>query len=430
MTKIKLTNNYQIDKYLLTNTTVVGDIIQEARVLKIVLKNNVHFNFYETFRHAIIQSSKSILKILFNHKYTTPKELYHEVFKWQLEEYVYENDESFKDIVEFIFEYERPKLLSKCITDINKILHLAVNENNKYIFLYYLPHTTRIVELANHCLESGRFLDDLLLNLDIDPMILTYFVKKLLEKNIDVTDILIKRWNSLSHLRIMNYLLNKYSNILYQNLCESLTKDITSYITSSVINELSTSGILFVLRNLNIEKKYIDMIVQCSTNQEILFEIVKRYSLLDDVIFPIQHYNSDCYGTILHIAYGDIPFMQYLINNGIPIDSIDNYGNTLLHYAVITEDDEIIKFLLRNGAQAHIKNAYGQLPFEMVTESLHLKRLLTLLAESYKCDGIDCYICHDHIIDEYVVKLPCKHIFHRDCYTQWLGNCPTCRYEI
>eukprot|EP00299_Pterocystis_sp_00344_P011378 c5296_g1_i1.p1 GENE.c5296_g1_i1~~c5296_g1_i1.p1 ORF type:complete len:404 (+),score=89.77 c5296_g1_i1:41-1213(+) len=45
-----------------------------------------------------------------------------------------------------------------------------------------------------------------------------------------------------------------------------------------------------------------------------------------------------------------------------------------------------------------------------------------------------CSICLDsHSISEIACRLPCGHLFHRDCVTEWLKQnctCPVCRYEL
>ncbi|OMJ10700.1 RING-H2 finger protein ATL77 [Smittium culicis] len=45
----------------------------------------------------------------------------------------------------------------------------------------------------------------------------------------------------------------------------------------------------------------------------------------------------------------------------------------------------------------------------------------------------ECLICFDYIqLDDEVRKIPCKHLFHKDCIDKWLTErsdfCPTCRY--
>ncbi|KAK1438896.1 hypothetical protein QVD17_04708 [Tagetes erecta] len=46
----------------------------------------------------------------------------------------------------------------------------------------------------------------------------------------------------------------------------------------------------------------------------------------------------------------------------------------------------------------------------------------------------DCAIClMEYGVDGEVKELPCKHRYHSDCVTKWLGvngSCPVCRYEM
>jgi len=49
-------------------------------------------------------------------------------------------------------------------------------------------------------------------------------------------------------------------------------------------------------------------------------------------------------------------------------------------------------------------------------------------------DGMTCAVCKDeYILDEEVVKLPCKHLFHDQCVKPWLelhDSCPVCRCSL
>ncbi|KAK6512759.1 hypothetical protein TWF506_008926 [Arthrobotrys conoides] len=49
-------------------------------------------------------------------------------------------------------------------------------------------------------------------------------------------------------------------------------------------------------------------------------------------------------------------------------------------------------------------------------------------------DGSECVVCQDEFkVDDEVVKLPCRHIYHEECVTRWLEThdaCPICRTPI
>jgi Tfp pilus assembly ATPase PilU len=39
----------------------------------------------------------------------------------------------------------------------------------------------------------------------------------------------------------------------------------------------------------------------------------------------------------------------------------------------------------------------------------------------------------DHVVGHTACKLPCGHIFHPECVSEWLckqASCPICRYEV
>ena len=49
-------------------------------------------------------------------------------------------------------------------------------------------------------------------------------------------------------------------------------------------------------------------------------------------------------------------------------------------------------------------------------------------------DKKQCQVCFDNFKDEdKIAKLPCKHLYHKDCILPWLekhNTCPVCRHEL
>lgn len=58
----------------------------------------------------------------------------------------------------------------------------------------------------------------------------------------------------------------------------------------------------------------------------------------------------------------------------------------------------------------------------------------SLLSLDVICNQPSCPICsEDYVVGMEALKLPCSHVFHRDCVMPWLEqkqNCPICRAEL
>jgi len=61
-------------------------------------------------------------------------------------------------------------------------------------------------------------------------------------------------------------------------------------------------------------------------------------------------------------------------------------------------------------------------------------RVLPFQRKMFQNDTTECGICQDRLINGFAVaRLPCGHIYHFNCCTQWLKTnhtCPECRYEL
>lgn len=60
-------------------------------------------------------------------------------------------------------------------------------------------------------------------------------------------------------------------------------------------------------------------------------------------------------------------------------------------------------------------------------------QLETLTSEELQQDSFMCVVCHDGENDSPVVRLPCNHLYHKNCVEAWLdkkNSCPMCRTEL
>jgi len=69
-----------------------------------------------------------------------------------------------------------------------------------------------------------------------------------------------------------------------------------------------------------------------------------------------------------------IQVFQALLKHGFDINQQDEKGNTILHNAVKLKDEEVVKFLLKAGADRNIKNNQGKIPIEL-TDTEYFKNL-------------------------------------------------------
>ncbi|CAG9326065.1 unnamed protein product [Blepharisma stoltei] len=63
-----------------------------------------------------------------------------------------------------------------------------------------------------------------------------------------------------------------------------------------------------------------------------------------------------------------------------------------------------------------------------------ISRCSTLKFEELSEDCLDCPVCKDNFTKQSdLLKLPCNHIFHKECVVNWLkrrNSCPVCRFVI
>lgn len=140
-------------------------------------------------------------------------------------------------------------------------------------------------------------------------------------------------------------------------------KDVFSYLISSRLEDLE----------LSIQKGIIDVNAVDDMNRSLLINSVIRLNIDYVKILikngaNINHQDKNGW-TALHFAAQDYkPEMaNVLIESEADIEAVDIYGNTPLSKAVFhsRERGEIIKLLLKNGANKEHKNNYGVSPLSL-----------------------------------------------------------------
>ena len=78
--------------------------------------------------------------------------------------------------------------------------------------------------------------------------------------------------------------------------------------------------------------------------------------------------------------------------------------------------------------------AQQQGPPPASTSALKRIPIVRVAADDLTKDNECCTIClEDHVPGELAARLPCGHLFHKDCVVEWLSRhcvCPVCRYEL
>ena len=71
----------------------------------------------------------------------------------------------------------------------------------------------------------------------------------------------------------------------------------------------------------------------------------------------------------------DIETLKKLIELGCSLKNSDNQGRTALHYAVDLENEELIRFLIENGADKHAEDESGSTPMEEAATNTEIFKL-------------------------------------------------------
>lgn len=116
--------------------------------------------------------------------------------------------------------------------------------------------------------------------------------------------------------------------------------------------------------------------------------------------------------------------------------SSSNFLDMIVNILGMNNQDEQSMESIINYIMANDTNRYGNPPASKHTLDSLEKILVS--DENMKKFGVDhessCSVCKDEFeLEQNLLNLPCKHIFHDECIMPWLkerNSCPTCRHEL
>ena len=81
--------------------------------------------------------------------------------------------------------------------------------------------------------------------------------------------------------------------------------------------------------------------------------------------------------TLYHLAaqQNNLALLKNLSNFEIPVNAKNSEGLTALHLAAMkAEDDEMMKYLIANGADKNAKTGFGETAFDLASENEQLQK--------------------------------------------------------
>lgn len=105
----------------------------------------------------------------------------------------------------------------------------------------------------------------------------------------------------------------------------------------------------------------------------------------------------------LAVRQNNHDLVMNLLENGVPVNTVDDFGITALMVAAMNARVDLAKLLLREGADPHIKDLSGRTPLALATERGWLDMVLALL--DYEPD-VESGNCKYHPIPENVQACP------------------------
>ncbi|APR97735.1 ankyrin repeat domain-containing protein [Wolbachia endosymbiont of Folsomia candida] len=114
-------------------------------------------------------------------------------------------------------------------------------------------------------------------------------------------------------------------------------------------------------------------------------------AIWNSVITPeYQYYDNS---TLLHFAtrWNYTEIIRLLIKKGADVDTIDKHGNTPLHNAALNDKKEVAELLVIHGASILKKNLYGHTPLRKAALYSHEAMVKLLLEKAYGIDALAIY---------------------------------------
>ena len=188
-----------------------------------------------------------------------------------------------------------------------------------------------------------------------------------------------------SYLDILNDTNDLYEMLFFKNIDNLNVFELSViYENFNIIKYLF--GILKNENNINEFKKHIDYLIKNIFNIAVkqnkyfsiiyFYEQLQKYSNKNVIDIP----DDENQITPLHIScnIGNKNIMDLLLNLGADINYRDKKGYTPLHYAVLSENEIIIKKLIIRGANKFIKDNNNMFPYDLceINGNNHLKNLL------------------------------------------------------
>lgn len=103
-----------------------------------------------------------------------------------------------------------------------------------------------------------------------------------------------------------------------------------------------------------------------SNNYSNAIKIIDELTIEADNFIPEEEIAANTYKTIFDaVRDGSIIGVELFLRKGIDINTQDGYGYSLMHYAYLYENTELIKFLISKNADVNILNSEGYSPIDI-----------------------------------------------------------------